>query len=334
MIAVMAVLVCSCTKSIAEKYESEESVVYITLTNEDGTKASGLGHGVQADDNNIKTLEVFVFRRNPGSEDDGVLDGYRKFSGDELSSLTNLEVKTTTGDKIIYAVANSHKENWAEVADITGFEKQTSDLLAEDVRNFVMVGCKEETLQMASSVSISVRRLVARIQLNSVVTSFEDTPYEGYALTDVKAYLINVQGLKYLYDGSGTDMKLVNSKKYVSSDVSGSVMDGILYEQLAENIEDSGYRTPHYFYCYENNLSEETESSRFTRLVIEAGLNGKTYYYPVPIKNLERNCCYSIDVKIQRPGSLDPDTDVVLGTMELSLDVLDWISLPGSVVEF
>ncbi len=335
LIAAMAVMACSCAKE--DNFEpagAQESVVYITLRNDEPVKASGSGHGVQADDNNIRTLEVFVFRSNPGQDDDGVLDGYRKFTGNELVSLSNLEVTTTTGSKMIYAVANSHRENWKDVTTRTEFEKQTADLLADDVKDFVMVGCKEETLQLASSVSITIRRMVARVELKSVVTEFADTPYEGCMLTDVKAYLINVQGSKYLHDGSGTDLKLLNSKKYVAQDAAGCTMDGMLYEPVAEFIDDTGYNTSHYFYCYENNLSEETESARFTRLVIEAGLNGKTYYYPVAIKDLQRNSCYSIDVKIRRPGSTAPDTDVVLGTMELSVDVMNWNSLPESIVEF
>ena len=334
MIAAIAVLACSCGKENALEEMPQESVVYITLKNDNSVKASGAGHGVQADDNNINTLEVFVFRAEQGKDDYGMLDVYKKFSGRELSSLSNLEVKTTTGNKIIYAVANSHKENWSGITTLGEFEKQTASLMNEDVRDFVMVGCKEEALQLASSVSIAVRRLVARIQVNSIETDFEDTPYEGCSLTDVKAYLINVQGMKYFYDGSGTDLKLLNSKKYVGADVSGALMDNVLYEDIAAIVDDSGYAVPHYFYCYENNLGTETESERFTRLVIEAGLNGRRYYYPIAIKNLERNCCYSVDVKIRRPGSLDPDVDVVLGTMELALDVLGWNTLPGSVVEF
>lgn len=333
--AAIASLACSCTKENHPGTAGlQESVVYITLQNDGPTRASGAGHGVQADDNNVKTLEIFVFRSNPGQEDDGVLDGYRRFAGNELVSLSNLEVTTTTGDKVIYAVANSHRENWNDVTNLGEFEKQTADLMADDVKDFVMVGKKEETLQLASSVSITIRRLVARVELKSVVTEFEDTPYEGCMLTDVKAYLINVQGSKYLHDGSGTDLKLLNPQKHVAADCAGCTMDGMLYEPLADFIDDAGYNTPHYFYCYGNNRSEETETGRFTRLVIEAGLNGKTYYYPVPIKNLERNSCYSIDVKIRRPGSVDPDTDVVLGTMDLSVEVVGWNSLPESIVEF
>ena len=333
---VAAVLVCSCAKEKTgnENLQMQESVVYITLRNEGITKAVGTGHGVQADDNNIGTLEVFIFRVNEGGDDDGMLDGYKKFTGAELTSLSNLEVKTTTGRKMIYAVANSHREDWAGVMTRSEFESQIADLFDDDVKDFIMIGGKEETLQLASTVALSIKRMVARVQLNSVVAAFDGTPYEGYALENVKAYLTNVQGQKYMFDGSGENLKVLNSKKYVAADMTGCTMDGMLYDELAASIGDAGHNVVHYFYCYSNNRKEETETDRFTRLVIEGTLKGKTYYYPISLKELERNCCYSIDVKIQRPGSLDPDKDVELGTLDLELEVLGWNSLPGSTVEF
>ena len=178
--AMVAAVACSCAKeSVVETIEEPlESTVYISLKHENGTKATGAGHGVQADDNNIKTLEVFIFRVNEGEDDHGMLDGYRKFTGNELATLTNLEVKTTTGRKMIYAVANSHMENWAGNMTRTLFEQQVAELFNDDVREFVMVGSLEETLQLASSVSFTIRRMVARVQVNSVVTAFDGTPYQ------------------------------------------------------------------------------------------------------------------------------------------------------------
>ena len=336
VIAMMAAMVCSCAKEGMESigFESRECTVYISLKNEDGTKASGTGHGIQADDNNINTLEIFIFRVNDGQADDGMLDGYRKFTGSELTSLDDLEVKTTTGKKMIYAVANSHKESWAGIVTRSAFEAETARLSNDDLKNFIMVGSAEEVLQLASRISVSIKRLVARVQVNSVTAAFDGTPYAGCSLQNVKGYLINVQGMKYISNGSGDNLKVLNSKKYVEADVSACTMQGMLYEDIATSIGASVYNTPHYFYCYENNRTEETETDRFTRLVIEAQLNGTTYYYPIAIKELQGNCCYSIDVKIQRPGSLDPDKDLESGIMELEIEVLGWNSLPGSVVEF
>ena len=336
-------LVCSCSKDemIGDVEPGQESVLYLSLApdskssgSESSTKATGEGHGSQAFDNNIQTLEVFVFRINEGKPDDGVLDGYRKFTGAELGNLTNLEVQTTTGKKMIYAVANSHRVNWKGINTRALFEEQTASLKDEDVKNFMMIGGTEAQLQLASTVSFSIRRLVARIKVNSIKTAFAGGPYEGMPLTDLKAYLINVQASKIIYNGEGENFSILNNGKYVEADSRGCVMTGLIADVIATPVYDDGYSVPHYFYCYENALQSETGGNKFTRIVLEGKLNGITYYYPIPIKGIARNSCYSIDITIKRPGSLDPSTDVEKGTLLATMTVLDWNVMDESNVEF
>lgn len=331
-----AVLACSCSKedhSIVTE-ELMESVLYVNLQPQEGTKASGSGHGIQSDDNHIQTLEIFVFRVNEGKPDDGVLDGYRKFTADELGDLTNLEVQTTTGGKMIYAVANSHRANWKGVNTRTLFEQQTALLAQENLKSFIMAGGTEARLQIASTVSFTIKRLVARVQVNSIKTAFKDGPYEGMELKDVKAYLLNAQAEKVIFDGSGNNLKVYNKGKAVAGDSQACVMNGGIYENLGTDISDAGYRVPHYFYCFENGCTEETDENKFTRVVIEGELNGTVYYYPIKLSEVKRNCCYSIDVTIKRPGSTDPDSDVEKGTLSATVSVKDWEPLSESVVEF
>ena len=343
MIIAALMLVCSCSKEeVIENVEPGlESVLYLSLapdSNQPGgdasTKATGDGHGSQAFDNNIQTLEVFVFRINEGYPDNGILDGYRKFTSEELGNLTNLEIQTTTGKKMIYAVANSHKVNWKGITTREVFEEQTASLKDEDVKNFMMIGGAEAQLQLASTVSFSLRRLVSRIKLNSIKTSFAGGPYEGLPLADPKVYLINVQASKLIYNGAGQNFSILNNRKYVESDSQGSAIAGLIADVIPTPIYDDGYSVPHYFYCYENNLEKETSGNKFTRLVIEGKLNGITYYYPISIKGLERNSCYSVDITITRPGSMDPNKDVEKGTLLATMTILDWNVKDVSNVEF
>ena len=329
-------LVCSCSKGDLEMEtgDLQESVLYVSLTEEAGTKATGAGHGMPADDGNIQTLEIFVFRVNAGMPDDGVLDGYRKFTASELGSLTNLEVQTTTGNKMIYAVANSHRANWKGVNTRALFEQQTALLAEDDLKNFIMIGGTQEQLQLATTVSFSIKRLVTRVQVSSIRTAFASGPYEGLSLTEVKAYLLNAQASKYLYNGTGDNLKVYNQGAYKADDAGACTMPGMIYDNLGADIQDAGYSTQHYIYCYANGFTEETAENRFTRLVIEGKLNGITYYYPIVLEELERNCCYSLDVTIKRPGSTDPDSEVEKGTILATLTVQDWKVLPETSVEF
>lgn len=334
--AAVAAMACSCSKEEVKIGETpvKKGVVHISLVDDNGTRATGEGHGSNEGDSRINTLEVFVFNVNEGEVNDGLLDGYKKYTSEELKSLSDLEIKTSTGKKMIYVVANSHKTDWSEGMTKYNFEQQMAYLYKEDVCNFIMFAAKEVNVQLQTSVTMTLTRMISRIKLNSVMVSFAGTPNAGVPLQNVKAYLINVQAQKRLIDGTGANLKVVNYKKYVPEDMEGITMEGLLYDELAESINEATHSQPHYFYCYENSRNQETEVNRFTRLVIEGTLNGITYYYPIPIKDLKRNSCYSIDVKIYRPGSLDPDTDVEIGTLDLTLSIQGWYNLPDSVVEF
>ena len=74
-----------------------------------------------------------------------------------------------------------------------------------------------------------------------------------------------------------------------------------------------------------------------------ADLDGVTYYYPIPVNQagygltepdeetvsgISGNCVYSYGITVTRPGSLDPDTPLVPGTLELSLNVNAWDVIP------
>lgn len=331
----IASMACSCTKEEIKNNEipMQETEVTISLKNDESTKATGDGHGTQADDNNIKTLEIFIFKINEGGPDDGIIDGYRKFTADDLKALSTLTVKTSTGKKMIYVIANSHRTDWTGITR-SSFEEQMVYLYNEDVKDFIMIGSKEVTVHLESTISMVLSRMVSRVKLNSVKVSFADTFYEDVPLENVKAYLTNVQAQKRLIDGSGTNLKLVNYKKYVPEDMEGCTMEGMLYDELAASITESTYSIPHYFYCYANDRTQETETNRFTRLVIEGTINGIKYYYPIPIKELKRNSSYTYDVRIYRPGSLDPDTDVEIGTLDLRLSLQGWNTLPNNISEF
>ena len=331
-----AVMLCSCSKeNPVEAVEPlQESVVYINLKNNLISKATGAGHGVQEDDNTINTLEIFIFRVNEGMADNGVLDGYRKFTAQELGDLTSLEVQTTTGKKMIYAVANAHRANWQGVNTRELFEQQTALLANDNLKDFIMVGGKEAELGLASTVAFTIQRIVARVQVVSLKTAFAGGPYEGMTLKGVKAYITNVQGEKYIFNGEGNNLTVLNSKKYVEADAAACAMDGMLYDNIGIDLSDSGYTTAHIFYCFPNNIAQEGDGKKFTRVVIEGQLNGITYYYPVAVPELERNNCYSLDITIKRPGSLDPDFDVEKGTLLATVSVLDWDIADDNIVEF
>ena len=72
----------------------------------------------------------------------------------------------------------------------------------------------------------------------------------------------------------------------------------------------------HAFYYYPNPLPEALDSRsgtwtrRRTRLVLEAEIGGRTYYYPVTLPASQRNKTYLIEeAVIRKLGSRDPEKD-------------------------
>lgn len=348
LVALVGILAVSCEKDNTTQ-PLQESKLLINIVPESGadTKATGAGHGVQAEDNTVQLLELFVFRAE--GADAGMLDAYKAYSGNELSSLSNLEIKTTTGKKHIYAVANSHKDdNWKGVKTLADFKAQIASLQLEQAKNFTMVGNVDAQLQVTSSVTFSISRLVSRIQLASVKTDFAGTPWEGSSLQNVKVYIINAAGDKLYHNGADQPSPtILNAKKLVDADVNASTMTGMLKDDIQPNISDAGYNTLHSFYCYENMIDAETDTKKFTRMIIQADLNGTTYYYPISINRegfgydssvghmgVKRNTSYAINVTILRPGSLDPDKPVEHSTLKTTLNVVNWATAPTVNVIF
>ncbi len=334
---------CNHEELVPSSVALKESTLTVTLTGSSGVKSTGSGHGNQADDNFINTLELFVF--NAEGPDAGELDAYKKFTASD--GLDNLSIKATTGRKTIYAVANSHRSDWDGVVTFNGFQGVTHSLIHDNSKDFIMIGSTEATLQVTTSVSFSISRLVSRVKLNSIRTAFAGSLYAGMKLSNVKAYLINVHGSKNIYDGNVATPVILNRKALVEADAGSCTMPGMLSDVISSQIGDAGYNTPHYFYAYENTLEPETAENRFTRLVIQADLNGKTYYYPVNInregygyapsvghKGIKRNTSYEMNVTIMRPGSDDPDKPLEFGALTVNLSILNWTVTPVTNPEF
>lgn len=325
----------SCSKGLnhSKVLDIKESIVTFNIAKGGSTKAIGTDYETAVNYNGINTLEFFIFNAE-GNAAKGTLDAYKKFT--TADGLTNLEVKSTTGAKNIYVVANSHRADWKGVTTLVEFQEQVSNLSAEDIKDLTMVGSIDATLQPSTSLTLGISRLVAKINLASIKTTFAGTPYDVMKLENVKAYLTNVHSSKLFHNGEIATPIILNSKKCIEADVN-SCKFGVLYDAIPTSIGDAGYNTSHYFFAYENKLETETTDDRFTRLVIEADLDGITYYYPINInqegygydagnghKGIQRNTEYAINVTIKRPGSTDPDTAVEPGVLTASVTVIPW----------
>jgi hypothetical protein len=346
-----AISLASCSKEIKrEQLQIREAVVTVNLEGAPGTKT--VLSAAPATDAMVNDVTVLVFKNEGNSLSDHLIDG--SYSGG--SQLTGITVKATTGSRNIYVVANAHETNFASVANEAEFKAISSNLKREGEGSFTMIGVAEnQNLVTGSSatnnITIPIHRMVARVTLSGINADFSGTLLSGQKLSEVKVYITNVAGDKFYFDGetAPSSAAVYNYTEYVAADSPATGTTGMFYDAIASQIgtEASAYSSKHYFYAYQNTLETETETARFTRLVIEANIGSNHYYWPIDINRtgfkggnttdhdgIKANCTYDYAVKVTRAGSDNPEDIVDISSMGITLTVTDWTVIPTVNYEF
>ena len=252
----------------------------------------------------VNDLQVFVFR---GDE----LDAYTS-----VDNAMELTLSCTAGEREVYALVNAPE--YSMVSSKTALLAKVSELSANSLTNFEMVGSKSVTLPQASTVSIDVNRIASRVVLKKVTRNFTSAALQSLDFTVDAIYLINVAG-NTSYDLTAAPGAWYNVAKY------NSELPSLLHDAVGSKIANgASHDTAHSFYSYPNDAASKT-----TRLVIETTLGTAKYYYPINLPAMESNKSYEIaEVTITRPGSDDPDVPVSFADATFSINVIDWTVVP------
>ena len=305
-----AALACACgqkmTEPSREKTIGEEMTLDVSIPVPSGTKVTDV-----TSEGKVNSLQVFVFRK------DGVLEAEARETAQTLS------LSCTSGEKDVYAVVNAPQITGVKTLD--NLKSKVSSLSENTPSSFVMSGEKTVTLSGPTSVEIEVKRLVARVGIRKITNNFTLEQYRTGAAKIKGIYLLNAQSSsKYL--GGLPSLPWANLHTFNSA-----TMPNLLYSGVMDTALNYGtpYESANYFYCYPNptadDSSEAGSGARFTRLVVELDVNGKSYYYPVSIPSIERNKSYEItELTITRLGSGSPDDPVSSLNATFTLKVADW----------
>ena len=302
--ALAALVACNKNEATPMQPQNQESLVPCELT-VDICGAMTRATAVSADNEaKVNNLQIFVFRGDD-------LDAYA--SVDNAQELT---LSCTAGDRVVYALVNA--PDYSAVPGKAALLAKVSELSANSLSNFEMVGSKSVTLPQSEKVSIDVNRIASRVVLKKITRSFTSEALQALNFKVDAIYLINVAG-NTSYDLSAAPAKWYNVAENKNE------LASLLYDAPASLITNGqSYSTAHTFYAYPNDLAVNT-----TRLVIETTLGETKYYYPINLPEMAANKSYEIEeVKITRPGSDNPDEPVSFADATFSINVIDWTVVP------
>ena len=186
----------------------------------------------------------------------------------------------------------------------------------------VMAGSRTVSVPVLDGATqrIGVDRLVCKAGIRKISVAFTNPELAALPFRLKGIYLTNCYG-KSRYGSDWTAEGILSDASAWYNRMgfhSEAGVDGLLAETGLDIpvTADRPHAQEHVFYYYPNPLpaSLDTRSGtwtrRKTRLVLEAQIGDRTYYYPVTLPESQRNRTYLIEEAVIRSlGSLDPERD-------------------------
>ena len=231
--------------------------------------------------------------------------------------------KLPAGDYTAFAVVNPpagfRPAGYPTPAALAGAEAALGD---NAPGRLVMAGRRTVTVPVpdGSVQRIGVDRLVCKAGIRKVSVQFKNPALAARPFRLKGIYLTNCYG-KNRYGSDWTAEDILSTASVWHNRMgfhSEAGVDGLLAETGLDIpvTADRPHTQEHVFYFYPNPLpaSLDTRSGtwtrRRTRLVLEAQIGDRTYYYPVTLPESQRNRTYLIEEAVIRTlGSLDPEKD-------------------------
>ena len=302
--ALAALVACNKNEATPMQPQDQESLVPCELTV--GicgamTKATAVTADNEA---KVNRLQVFVFRGDD-------LDAYAS-----VENAKELTLSCTAGERVVYALVNA--PDYSTVPGKAALLAKVSELEANTLTNFEMVGSKTVTLPQSEKVSIDVNRIASRVVLKKITRNFTSAALQALDFTVDAIYLVNVAG------NTSYDLTAAPATWYNVAENKGELASLLVDTPSAPIAQGQAYNTAHTFYAYPNDLAVNT-----TRIVIETTLGTSKYYYPINLPEMAANKSYEIaEVVLTRPGSDNPDEPVSFADATFRINVIDWTVVP------
>ena len=242
-------------------------------------------------------------------------------------------IGSCAGKKIVLLCANLNveKDFWKQYSSYRKALSLEARLEDEDPHRPAMAACVH--INAGDDTEIDMERLSSEVVLRSIRCDFSGKPYDGEQITEVKAYLTNLNATCSLIpQGDGQVKHVINHKGLVSQDLRSFRDSTMIFREIG-NIDTEGVRPSACFICYPNEAEEESIGTPYTRLVIEGKIMGETWFWPIDInrgpaasspEGISRNSRYVFDIIIRRKGTKDPDSPVTHAMLETVFKIEEW----------
>lgn len=280
----------------------------------------------------------------------------------------------TTADKALFAACTSTtdftglKTDLSYTTSINGQDNSAKNTVnSQKMTGLPMFGKDENCFSTfatsnSSSVDVTLGRLVARIDLNSLKSDFANTTtYPNASFTVHEIFMYNVNDV-CTYGGTASQnaalMETGTTGKCEQTDAHGIINSSLTnYAYLSSGaLTNAGtgspvvYITstqPFYFYVFPHS------SINPTKLVIKglfktssSDLTGTELYYPIIINDdamstenittdndvITANNIYQLDVTLKGRGVADPSQNITPATATVNLKIADWAARSQTVV--
>ena len=273
----------------------------------------------------IKTIDALVFNDDIRQK----IDCYQRF---EKITEETINIGSCGGPKIILLCANSiwDKDEW-RIAESFHKTSQMRVNLEEEDKSFPTMCAEIHINAGTSNMEANFERLSSVIGIQSISCSFKGKPYDGEAITDAKAYLINVNGSCSIRPQSSDHIeRIINHRGLINDDIN-TFKDSTLIISHIGTITSAPSNPDIEFTCYPNTCMYEDAVNQFTRLVIEGNILGERWFWPIDINRdqhgeggLERNMKYTYDIVITRKGTKDPNKPITSDMAVIAFEAEKW----------
>lgn len=207
LLALAAAVACNKELPVDPETVIRDGNLSVSFSAEVPTRASDLK--ATEEENRLNSVDVFVFRAS-SSGTTAALEAHRRANKAELAAKT-VRLEVIPGNKHVYAVANVPESLTSPVTDEASLKALFATFPMNSNGSFVMVGSPagESNLTVGTAgneVSVTLRRLVARVKLEKIEAAFPAAVEASTTLKVLRVYLTYVPKRVPLVNGDVDDV--------------------------------------------------------------------------------------------------------------------------------